>query len=416
MPDAASSTPGIATALIVDDDPVLCAIAEMFFQKRGIRKVLTAVNGHHGLQLVDQFAGAIDFILCDLNMPELDGVQFLRHLKDRNFRGHIAILSGEQEAVVKVAEGIAKSHNLKILGALAKPLRMGDLEEIVSRIDTPVQEASASAPVLATVHDFRHALQTGDVTAYYQPKVDVLTKAVCGAEALARWLHPTLGLIGPNFFVPMAEQNGLAGGLTERIVSATIENMMIWRMRNLTPKVSINLDAGTLQRIEFPDEIAAKMRAAGLECSSVVFEITERQLVERSTTSAEVLARLRIMGFGVSIDDFGTGYSNIEQLREFPFSELKIDQSFIREVHHDQFARASVEASIKLGRQLQLRIVAEGIETQEDWDFVAAAGIDEVQGYLIAKAMPASQFNDWAVEYADRQKSSRIRRAVSKAF
>ena len=94
------------------------------------------------------------------------------------------------------------------------------------------------------------------------------------------------------------------------------------------------------------------------------------------------------MGFGISIDDFGTGYSNIEQLREFPFSELKIDQSFIREAHHDQFARASVEASIKLGRQLQLRLVAEGIETKEDWDFVAAAGIDEVQGYLVAKPCP----------------------------
>ena len=169
MPDEASSSLSIATVLIVDDDPVLGAIAEMFFQKRGVERVFTAVNGHHGLQLVDQYAGEIDFILCDLNMPELDGVQFLRHLKDRNYRGHIAILSGEQAAIVKIAESIAKSHNLNILGALAKPLRMGDLDEIISRIDTPAQEASTCAPVLATVHDLRHALQSGDIAPITNP-------------------------------------------------------------------------------------------------------------------------------------------------------------------------------------------------------------------------------------------------------
>lgn len=410
MTDTGAFSHNIATVLIVDDDPVLCAIAEMFFQKRGVKKVFTAVNGHHGLQLVDQFAGEIDFVLCDLNMPELDGVQFLRHLKDRNFRGHIAILSGETAAVVKVAENLAKSHNLNILGALAKPLRMGDLERIVNGINSPAQQAATSIPVLATVHDLRHALATGELVPYYQPKIDVRTHAVSGAEALARWQHPKLGMIGPNFFIPMAEQNGLLGELTNKMITSSIENMKTWRMRNVNPKVSINLGADTLQCIEFPDEMSAKMRAADLECSSIVFEITERQLVEKSTTSSEVLARLRIMGFGISIDDFGTGYSNIEQLREFPFSELKIDQSFIREAHHDQFARASVEASTKLGKQLSLRLVAEGVETKEDWSFVAASGIDEVQGYLIAKPMPAEDFVNWVTDYEARVGSSRIRR------
>ncbi len=397
-----NNTCGLASVLIVDDDPVMCAIAEMFFQKRGVAKVHTAVNGHHGLQLVDQFAGEIDFILCDLNMPELDGIQFLRHLKDREFRGHIAILSGEKAAVVKTAQSLAQAHNLNIVGALAKPLKMNDLEEIVNRINKPAEKAATSVPVLATVHDLRHALVSREVVPFYQPKIDVMSHAVCGAEALARWLHPNLGMIGPNFFIPMAEQNGLLGQLTDVIISASIDNLMLWRQRNVNPKISINLGADALNRIEFPDEMSARMGTAGIDCGTVVFEITERQLVEKSTISSEVLARLRIMGFGISIDDFGTGYSNIEQLREYPFSELKIDQTFIREATRDQFARASVEASTKLGKQLDLRLVAEGVETEEDWNFVAASGIDEVQGYYIAKPMPASAFADWVTDYEAR--------------
>ena len=169
----------------------------------------------------------------------------------------------------------------------------------------------------------------------------------------------------------------------------TIDLMAEWRQQNFTPKVSVNLSAETLNLIDFPDEMAARMAAAQLECASMVFEMTESQLLVRSSMSSEILARLRIMGFGVSIDDFGTGYSNIEQLREFPFSELKIDQSFIREASHDKFARASVEASTKLGKHLDLNLVAEGVETEEEWDFVAKSGIDQVQGYYIAKPMPA---------------------------
>ena len=164
----------------------------------------------------------------------------------------------------------------------------------------------------------------------------------------------------------------------------------------------MNLAADTLTRIEFPDQIAARLDAAGIECSKLVFEITERQLVAKTTTSSEVLARLRLMGCGISIDDFGTGYSNIEQLREFPFTELKIDQSFIRSAAEDRFAHTSVEASISLGNQLDLRLVAEGVETAAELEYVTAAGVDEVQGYYIGRPMPAEEFADWVLDYEGR--------------
>lgn len=397
--NAASKFSGV---LIVDDDPVLVAITEMFFQKRGAANVHSAHDGAHGLEVLDRYSDTIDFILCDLNMPQMDGIQFLRHLKDRNYRGHLAILSGEQSAILKTAKGLAQSHNLNIVGALTKPLKIYDLEVVLAELNAPHNEGVPTAPVLATVHDLRHALVNGSVVPYFQPKVSVEKRLVCGAEALARWIHPSLGVIGPNFFIPMAEQNGLMGQLTQKMFDQAIASAVMWGKRAVAPKVSVNIGSESLNRIEFPDQIAAQIGAAGLECTSFVLEITERQLVEKNATSSEVLARLRIMGFGISIDDFGTGYSNIEQLREFPFTELKIDQSFIREASHDQFARTSVEASTNLGKQLGLRLVAEGVETEEDWQFVSETGIDEVQGYYVAKPMPADEFADWVLQYEGR--------------
>lgn len=411
------TSPGCAfrKVLIVDDDPVLSAIAEMFFTKKGAQEVLTATNGHHGLEIVDRPNGGIDFILCDLNMPEMDGIQFLRHLKDRDYRGQIAILSGEQATVVKVAESLAAAHNLHVAGTLSKPLKVNELEQLLDRLNKPAERVASATPVLATVHDLRHAIASREVVPFYQPKVEVRTGAVAGAEALARWLHPKLGVIGPGFFIPMAEQNNLLDALTDRMICAAIEDMALWRRHDFAPRISINLGAGAFDRIEFPDEMAARVGAAGLDCRSFVFEITERQLVARTAAASEILARLRLMGFGLSIDDFGTGYSNIELLRELPFSELKIDQSFVREACHDRFARTTVETCAVFARQLDLTLVAEGVETEEDWNYVAQAGIDEVQGYYIAKPMPGTDFADWAADYEGRRRSIRKRNTVSSA-
>ena len=401
----APETIGLETVLIVDDDPILSAIADVFFQKRGVKKVHCAANGRDALDVLDGAREKIDFILCDLNMPELDGIQFLRHLKDRQFCGQIAILSGEQQSVVRTAESLAQAHSLCVVGTLGKPLKLNELEALMGRLEPCEAPSAAPSPVLATVADLRQALAAGDVVPYYQPKVDIKTGDVSGAEALARWTHPKLGVIGPNFFIPMAEQNDLIGALTDRMIEATIANMVAWRDRQVTPKVSVNLSADTLSKIQFPDHMAARLNASAIECSKLVFEITERQFVAKNTTSSEVLARLRLMGCGISIDDFGTGYSNIERLREIPFTELKIDQSFIRSAAEDQFARTSVEASVNLGKQLGLRLVAEGVETAAELAYVTEAGIDEVQGYYIGRPMPADEFADWVLDYERRARS-----------
>lgn len=258
-----------------------------------------------------------------------------------------------------------------------------------SALRPPVRKCGSPPNQLAA------GLTVGEVVAYYQPKIDIASGVVTGVEALARWLHPEFGLIGPDRFVPIAEKYDLIDDLTEAMFANHLEDARMWRDQGLNIKTSVNLSAQLLADLRFPDEAAARMQAAGLECSRLVFEITESQLLHRRAEIIEVLARLRILGFEISIDDFGTGHSNIDSLRDFPFCELKIDKSFVRAAVDDAFARTCVEASTALARKLNMRVVAEGVETAEQWDYIASLGIDQVQGYYIAAPMSADGFVDW---------------------
>lgn len=390
----------ISTMLIIDDDPILRTVVEAFFRKSGVSNLLTAENGRVALDIVEQQGEALDFILCDLNMPELDGFEFLRLLKDSAFSGKVVILSGEHNSIVQAAQGMASSHALDVVGTLKKPLNLKELEKLTSEIKAKPASPAPTQGVLVSAQDLRLALNCGQIRPFYQPKVCIESGTVIGVEALARWVHPGFGVIPPAHFISLAEQNDLMETLTELMLKSTIEDAAAWRERNLTVNLSVNITTVALDDLGFPDSLADLTDSAGIPASSVTLEITEDHLLHKSAASAEVLGRLRIKGFGISIDDFGTGYSNIDQLREFPFTELKIDQSFIRNATSDTFARACVESSVNMARQLGLRIVAEGVETSEDMEFVRHAGIDEAQGFLIAKAMPAKEFAQWLVDCA----------------
>ena len=218
---------------------------------------------------------------------------------------------------------------------------------------------------------------------------------VIGAEALARWNHPGFGVISPAHFIPMAEQNDLYGLLTETMLTAAVYDAAHWREEGIEVALSINVTSEALDDIAFPDVLTKIVEAAGAETSDITLEFGESRIQTWSADAAAAVGRLRGKGFGVSIDDFGTGYSDIQQLRDYPFTELKIDQSLIRKSATDLFARASVENSVYLGKQLGLELVAEGVETGEEYEFVRGLGIDMVQGYYIAKPMPAAEFESW---------------------
>ena len=163
--------------------------------------------------------------------------------------------------------------------------------------------------------------------------------------------------------------------------------------------VSINLGAAALSDTEFPDDLALMVDRCAQDRKRFILELTESKLVQESTDALEVLARLDLAGFELSLDDFGTQFSNIEQLTKFPFKELKIDRGFVQSATIDRRSKATVESCVSLGRQLDMRIVAEGAETQEDWDYLASLGVDIIQGFWIAKPMPIDELVSWSASY-----------------
>jgi len=385
----------LKTVLIVDDDPILCVVTSSIFKTAGAERVVVSENGLKALEAIETAQSEFDFILCDLNMPCLDGIEFLRHLGDRKFAGRIAILSGEDKSVVDMAHKLAISHGLDIAGSFNKPLNIQKFKDTIISSSRPIPNRSPQLYREYSFENLKSALDNREIVAFYQPKKDVLTKEIIGVEALARWHHPEQGLLSPVNFIPAAERHGLIDQLTRVIFECVLKDVSRWAQSGVQINTSINFAASSLNNLSLPDELRDMVKSYDLSPKDFMLEITENGVMEKATNSLEVMARLRILGFGISIDDFGTGHSNLEHLRDYPFTEIKIDQSFIKQATTDNFARICVETGISLARQLGLKLVAEGVEDLAAWNYVEDAGIDIVQGYYVARPMAGTAFLDW---------------------
>ena len=381
--------------LVADDDPLMRTILQSYLAGTKGARVTTVENGNEALAVLSDPNQNVELILSDLNMPQMDGVQFLRHLKELNYTGRLAIISGEDTSVLSVARDLASAYNLDLLGTLPKPINKQKLEQLVETAASDGRKTHTTSQFEFSPLKFQDAVAQQHIVPFYQPKICIKTGFVTGAEALARWMDPEFGMISPAAFIDQAQASGQMRMLTSTVLRRAIADCSRWQGNGQKLKVAINLTPDMFHWREFPDELSATVDAARIERSSVILEITESNFLQQDPTVLEVLARLRIAGFDLAIDDFGTGFSNIEQLRKFPFSQLKIDQSFVRNATQDRFAKASVEACVYLGRELNMSIVAEGVENQDDWDFVAECGVDEVQGYFVAKPMCETDFMSW---------------------
>jgi PAS domain S-box-containing protein len=382
--------------LVVDDDAFMRLQIGSILQRLGVREVRQAGNGTEALASLDAHPHGTDVIVTDLNMPGMDGVEFIRHLVARKFRGDIAFVSGEDSRVLSSVQELARAQNLRVLGTLVKPVYSAALYEVLNRYGVSETAASGTAAGPAiSVGELLTGLESNQFMAYFQPKVDANSLGVIGVEVLARWNHPQHGILSPGLFVPLAEDGGLIEILTMAIFKSAIDAGSELHRQGHKLKIAVNYSAQSFGSLELPEFIVATSQAAGLDPRYLIIEVTESGLVRDPTVALDVLSRLRLKGISLSIDDFGTGYSSMEQLRRIPFSELKIDQGFVRGAGQDATARSILESSIAMAKKLNLTTVAEGVETQEDLDVVRGLGCDLVQGYLIAKPMALADLIAW---------------------
>ncbi len=341
-----------------------------------------------------------NFILVlDLHMPDIDGIEVIRALADKKANFLLILISGFDERVLHSAQQLAEAHKIRVLASMVKPINIQRFTDILENIimgAEPFSENILAATPSVTAEELQLAIRQHQLVLYYQPQLDMKTGDLLGVEALVRWQHPELGLIFPGQFIALAEKSDLIGELTEEIINIAVAQSQQWQASGFSTVISVNVSADNITSLSLPEQLISLTNKHEIAPESFALEITETSVMEKLTSSLDVLNRLRMKGFSLSIDDFGTGYSSLTHLYQAPFKVLKIDQKFVMSMLKDKEAMVIVEVCIMLGKKMGMKLVAEGVETQGVWDKLSAIGCDVAQGYFIAKPMPEDRLIQWA--------------------
>ena len=354
---------------------------------------------------VDHPIADTDIILLDLNMPDMDGIEVMRTLYDKGCMPTYILVSGFDERVLHSAKQFADAKNILVAKKLSKPINTKEFIHYISQLHIEsrlqltktcvAQKQATNTQQKLSLEQLKTAIRENQLVLFYQPKLNIKTRKVTGFEALVRLQHPQLGLVFPDQFIAMAEQNDLISELTYEVFRLATEDYLRFRAAGISPGISINISAQDLLDLSMPEHFSALAKAKNIPPEAITIELTETAILKSVSDSLDILNRLRMKGFSLSIDDFGTGYSSLVQLYQAPFTELKIDQHFVMRMLDDDEALSIVKICILLAKELKMTSVAEGIESQEIWDKLEQLGCDLAQGYLISKPVPVDACCEW---------------------
>lgn len=381
--------------LVIEDHDFQRRIAVRVLRLCGAGDVVEARDGAEAIAVLDAGFRPFDILLCDLKMPGMDGLQFIRHVAERRSASSVILASGLDAAILRAAELMARTYGVRLIGTLEKPLSRAKLLPLVLRHFGQSLAPPRVVPEPMPLAAIEAGLDRHEFEPFYQPKVDMRTGALAGVEVLLRWRHPELGLVPPAAFVPAMEASRLITPATYQILDVALAQCRRWLDRALPVPMAVNVSVKSLNDTDLPDRLASATAAAGIDPGFLTIEITETTAMTDLGRSLETLARIRMKGFGLSIDDYGTGFSSMQQLTRIPFTELKIDQAFVTGAAGQEVLQALLETSLAMARRLRLRTVAEGVESSDDWDVVARRGCDFAQGFFVARPMPGDALPGW---------------------
>lgn len=373
-----------ANLLVIDETEIHRNVLIGQLCELGYTNIYAAIDGCEGLKILDTVN--IDGIVCDLNMPNMDGVQFLSELHKIAYSGYVIIFSAIEDGVTQLVSSMCKLLNFKYYEVIPKPITSSSLANIVKTIqlnkNTPLQ--FKKTPKI-TIDDVVYALKHNQIKNYYQPQYCFKTGKLIGLESLVRWSHPEYGLLTPIHFLPLIEEGNLYTMLFDVVFTHVLEDFSKYQFDGT---ISINATFDDVNQDNFSHLILSKCEKFNVSPKKLIIELTETQVFTESIIVLTNLARLKLKGVGLSIDDFGTGHSSLLKLYNFPFTEIKVDRSFIKDCIAKKPKQAIVQLSYDLASKMDMKIVAEGVEDEATWEYLKMVGYDTCQGFYSGKPMP----------------------------
>ena len=337
-------------------------------------------------------------IVLDLQIPGMDGIEVLRELAEAQTDAGIVLLSGMDERTLASAEGYGTARGLNVVATMQKPFVPEELLELLESMRTSDAEL--------TPLDLQNAIVGEDLVIHYQPTLRHFADGswdIAAMEALLRWQHPQKGIIYPDQFVSMAEENGLGSAMTDFVIRRGVEQLKGWQVSRLDLGLRINISAGLIADLDFPDRLEATLRQYEIDPSYLTLELTETAMLGQNTEVFDIMTRLRVKNVNLAIDDFGIGYSSLTQLFAMPFNEMKIDKSLVMRIPESKEASIMVSALVDLAHKLNLTVCAEGVETEAALNFLSGISCDGAQGFLISPPVPAADVRNVIQQWSSRE-------------
>lgn len=364
--------------------------------------VLQACDGQDALRVLDTLDGRPLYLLVtDVDMPGMDGIELITRLNAGHQVENLIVTSARDPRLLETVESMGTGNDcMNLLGTLPKPITVAGLARMLEHAQGRNHPCARLGAEEQTLKDIELALEAGQFVPFVQPKIEIATGRLKGVEILARWQHPAHGLLGPQHFIPAIEGSALMARFTLAMVEHSLRQLAAWRPLMPTLTVSINLSADDLADQGFVGRLMALVTAHEAPPASLIWEVTETMIMNKQALAN--LARLGLKGFGLSMDDFGIGYSSMQTLSRSPFTELKIDRIFVNGASERSNRLAILSSSLDMGKRLGVTTVAEGVETEADWQLLRQLGCDVAQGYLLAKPMPTSELLGWTRQHRKR--------------
>jgi EAL domain-containing protein (putative c-di-GMP-specific phosphodiesterase class I) len=366
----------------------------------GASRISDVADGHLALQALEaaqggSFAPVVNVAIVDLDLPGIDGLELLRKLGQAKCGARLIVTGAQPADLLFSVETLAQAFGVELLGAIASPVSAARLKPLLDNYTPLARPPRPAGGPRFSFQQIGIGLQKRQFEPFFQPKIELATGQVKGLEAFARWRHPEQGVLGPASFMDALEDSGRVDFLDWSMIELSVERCRWLQEQGIPVPISLNLSPETLAHPAFVRQIVACLARHQLSADFVTFEMPESSVLNTNPDFIERLIRLRMMGFGLAIDDYGTGRSNLQLLARIPFTELKIDRSFVDGASKRRPLGTVLRSCLNLAHSLDRMSVAVGVETRQDWDFLQSLGCTYAQGYHIANPMEAAAFPAW---------------------